>query len=185
MASALRLERQAVQLKPDFGVPHYNLALILADTEDWADAARELIKAASLMPGNAAPWFDLGRVLRRKGDLRGSLAVLTWASQLAPSNPSIDAELKVVKAEAKAVELTVTEPPLGPTRDSVSAHLAFAIELAAASDHLGAVGELLRTLALEPANEKARRLLAESYKQLKRTHDAELEQAKLDLLASP
>ena len=63
--------RKAIVLKPDYGLPHYNLGLILADLGDLAGAQRELVKAISLSPGQSKPWLEYGRVLKLAGNLSG------------------------------------------------------------------------------------------------------------------
>ena len=172
MAAALKLEQQAVELKPDYGVAHLNLGLILADKENWKSARRELVQAASLLPGRAEPWFDLGRVMQREGDLESARAVLAWAAKLAP------------EAATAAHAGSALQPALGAQGDTASAHLAFANRLLAAGDFSGALGELLRVLTVDPANVEARCHLARAYAQLGKKARAELELHKA-LLVDP
>src|SRR5277367_1334080 len=62
LKGAVAMLKKAILLKPDYGVPHYNLGLVLADTGDFSGAEQELTKAISLLPGQPKPWFELGRV---------------------------------------------------------------------------------------------------------------------------
>ena len=49
MAGAKENLLKAITLKPDYGIPHYNLGLILADSGDLGGASSELAKAISLL----------------------------------------------------------------------------------------------------------------------------------------
>jgi Flp pilus assembly protein TadD len=70
-------------------------------------------------------------------------------------------------------------PPVGAASDSASDHRAFATELEARGDFAGAAGELLRSLALEPADTGARRRLAAAYEKLGENERAMLEYHKV------
>jgi tetratricopeptide (TPR) repeat protein len=176
--------RKAIALKPDYGVPHYNLGLILADSGDTAEALRELAKAISLLPGQAKPWFDLGRVLRLVKDDRGAMEAVAWAAKLSPSDAAIRSELASLQGAGPLPESAVRQPKVGAASDSAPDHRSFAIVLRTQGDVQGEIGELLRSLALEPAVIEARRALAESYVQLGDKDRAVLEYSKL-LRAAP
>jgi tetratricopeptide (TPR) repeat protein len=169
LAGAAASLRKAIALKPDYGIPHYNLGLILADQGDTTGAVQELTKAISLMPGQAKPWFDLGRVLRQQGNHQGALEAVAWSAHLSPSDAVIRAELvslqSGVTSGAAATQSTapVHRPSIGVPPDTAEGHIAFAAELGARGDFMGAVGELLRALALQPAANDARRSLASAY----------------------
>ena len=169
LQGALRLLREAVALKPDYGIPHYNLGLILADTGDLAASVQELKKAISLMPGEARPWFDLGRVLHRNRDDAAAESALEWAVRLAPSEPRFRQELDALRKVADKPVAGAIHAHFAPPADTAAEHAVLAASLAAAGDPLGAVGELLRALALAPATLDARYRLAATYAQLQRT----------------
>jgi tetratricopeptide (TPR) repeat protein len=185
LPGAAALLRKAITLKPDYGVPHYNLGLILADTGDTASALRELAKAISLLPGQAKPWFDFGRVLRRAKDDRGALDAVAWAARLSPSDAGIRSELASLRgldptpAAASGAVSSVRQPKVGAVSDSALDHVAFAGELNAYGDFQGAVGELLRALALDPVAIEARRSLANAYLRLGDKEHAILEYQKV------
>jgi len=180
LGGAAALLRQAIALKPDYGVPHYNLGLILADRGDLAGAQRELAKAISLLPGEPKPWFDLGRVLRRAKDDGGALEAIAWAAKLSPSDAAIQSALASMQGGAGGLgEAAVRQPKVGSASDSAAGHRAFALELRAEGDDQGAAGELLRSLALEPAATEARRSLAEAYARLGDNRRAVLEDYKV------
>jgi Flp pilus assembly protein TadD len=189
LAGATATLREAIALKPDYGVPHFNLGLILADQAKTAAAVQELSKAISLLPGQAAPWFELGRVLEVAKDDRGALQAVAWAAHLAPSNEVVIAELGRLRASASIASdsagLQAMEPPaIGARSDTAAAHLDFAHELSRRGDFEGAIGELRRSLTLQPAMQAARRDLAAAYANLGQNERAVLEYRKL-LVAFP
>jgi tetratricopeptide (TPR) repeat protein len=183
---------KAIALKPDYGVPHYNLGLILADQGNLKDATNELTKAISLLPGRAKAWYQLGRVLARSGDKGNALLALSWAARLSPTDLSIRSELDSVRAGNRSESLldnsqSVSAPPtpgLSSSSDTAADHLAFAGELDSRGDRLGSVGELLRSLALQPSNLDTRRQLAKTYAALEQNDRAILEYQKI-VVASP
>lgn len=189
MAGAAAALRAAITLKPEYGVPHFNLGLIRADMGQTAGAIQELSKAVSLLPGQAAPWFELGRVLNLAKDDRGALEAVAWAAHLDPSNTTIQSELTRLRlsvpthANSAAMEV-VARPRVGAAADTAAAHFDFAGQLSARGDFEGAVGELLRSLALQPGMRQARRNLAAAYGNLGQNDRAILEYRKL-LLVSP
>jgi tetratricopeptide (TPR) repeat protein len=166
--------RRAIALEPDYGIPHHNLGLILADQGEMNEAAQELTKAISLMPGRARPWFDLGRVRKLQSDRRGAFEALSWAARLSPSDASIRSELASLPGTNPSSQATeplpasqpMNQPKLGAVFDTARDHVAFAAELSARGDFLGAVGELLRALALQPAQIDARLALGRAYERL-------------------
>ena len=182
--------RKAIDLKPDYGVPHYNLGLVLADDGDVEEAQSELAKAISLMPGQAKPWFELGRVLERAKKDGLALDAITWASQLAPSDGAIKSELRlllnsqVAQSDSNDSRLPIRQPPFGSGSDTASDHLAYALKLKGAWDLQGAAGELLRSLRLQPGGLGARRELAAVEQAQGKTDKAVLEYQKI-LIGSP
>ena len=188
LTGAASVLREAIALKPDYGVPHYNLGLVLADNGETAAAEQELTKAISLLPGQAKPWFELGRVLRRAKNDVGAWEVIAWAAHMAPSDSAIQSELASLRTSPTLVgsthTTTLVRPRIGAQSDTAQAHFAFAGELSARGDLGGAVGELLRSLALQPAMMESRRSLATTYVSLGKNDQAVLEYYKL-LLASP
>ena len=189
LADAAATLQTAIALKPDYGVPHYNLGLILADMRETTKAQQELTKAISLLPGEAGPWFELGRVLQLAKDDRGALQAVAWAAHLAPSNEAFKAELGRLQASTAlpsgSAGLHALQPPgIGARSDTAAAHFDFAQELNRQGDFEGAIGELLRSLALQPAMQSARRDLAAAYANLGHKDRAVLEYRKL-LVAYP
>lgn len=181
--------RKAILRKPDYGISHFNLALILADQGDLQGAVSELTNAISLLPGQSKPWLELGRVLRKQGRHRGALDALCWAARLAPSDETIRAEVSVAKSaknqssDSTAVSCEVASTPaLAAYSDTLGAHLIFASNKKNDADYLGEIGELLRSVALQPDSPGARRELARAYQQLGDFDHAVIEYQKLMFL---
>ncbi len=190
-AGAIRVLRQAIALRPDYGVARYNLGLILADAGDLAAARGALIKAVSLLPARARLWFDLGRVLALMGDQEGAVQAVSWAVRLSPADQRFAAELSTLRSHAPPAAAHADpvadgreggEPRFGALSDTVDAHRAFAGELRRQGDLEGAVGELLRALALDPGSSKARLDLAADYGSLSRWDRAAEEYRKVLLV---
>jgi tetratricopeptide (TPR) repeat protein len=171
--------REAILLKPDYGVAKYNLGLILADSGDLPAAKQPLIDAASLIPAQAAVWFDLGRVLALLGESCRASESLFWATRLAPANPKYSMELAKLRHLSSGHDLPATQhdenegnavclapkgrPNFGAVADTALDRTAFAKELRAKGDLPGATGELMRALELTPNAVGARTELAEIY----------------------
>jgi Flp pilus assembly protein TadD len=185
LAGATNTLRKAVILKPDYGIPHYNLGLILADQGDLTGARREMAKAISLLPGQPKPWLELGRILSRGGELQAAFDAVSWAARLSPSDPAIRSELSSLQNEAASRGVpnhlsAVAQPPqAGSLSDTAKDHFVFATELGTEGDYLGAIGELLRSLSLDPSFADARRQLAHDYEKLGDTDHAVFEYRKL------
>ncbi len=183
MTGAVVLLQKAIALKPDYGIPHFNLGLILADTGDNAKSLEELVKAISLLPGQPKFWFEYGRVLERAKDYREARNALAWAARLSPSDAAIRAELasiEVMQPSVRDASASEVRPPhAGAAQDTVADHLAFALELKRSGDLQGGVGELLRSLTLRATAVEPRRELAESYAQLGDSAHAILEYFKI------
>ena len=175
---------------PQAWASQYNLGLILADQKDFVGALQELAKAISLMPGSAKPWLHAGRVLEAEGKTDAAIDAVRWASRLSPTDTAIRAELDSLAGTANSsranskIAAAGKKPELGSASDTADAHRAFARELTKSGDSLGAIGELLRTLALKPTSLDARGELAAAF-ELFGDHDrAALEYYKI-LRATP
>jgi Flp pilus assembly protein TadD len=184
-AEAVVLLGKAILLKPDYGVPHFNLGLVLAADGKKNEATQELAKAISLMPSEYKTWLNLGRVLKIGGDFDGAYHALAWAEHLSPTDPSVKAELASLRADDPTrIERLESEPDLqrpdvGAASDTAAEHYNFAVKLSAGGDCEGAVGELLRALSIDPRALSARRALGENFKKIKENDRALLEYFKL------
>lgn len=185
MVAAEASLRRAILLRPDYGVPHYNLGLVLADQGNLDGAVHQLTQAISLMPGQASPWFDLGRVQRLQRKFESAFQSLSWAASLAPWDPRVKAELQLLRAESDKELLPTSpdrpaaEPRAGALTDTAGEHFVFAKELMASGDSSGAVGELLRSLGMLPESVDIRWALAVCYERLGNSDRALLEYQKI------
>jgi len=177
--------REAIALEADYGIPNFNLGLILADQGDLPGAVRQLEKAISLMPAEPKPWLMLGRIYLRLEEFQSASDALNWAAHLSPKDPTIRSEILSLQDSVAAEKPPVTliakpQPPqIGALSDTPQDHVAFAQVLIKREDFQGAIGELLRALALQPALIPERRQLAETYLLLGDFEHAELEYRKL------
>jgi Flp pilus assembly protein TadD len=184
-AEAITVLRKAISLKPDYGVPHFNLGLVLAADGKTSDATQELAKAISLMPFEYKTWLNLGRVLKQANEFDGAYHALAWAAHLSPSDPAVHAELASLRAQNpnRAVELEsereTRRPDVGAASDTAEGHYNFAVRLRERGDFQGAAGELLRSLSIDPRMLSARRSLAESFEKTRENDRALLEYFKL------
>ncbi len=202
LLAAAGLLREALALKPDYGVAHLNLGLVLADLGELKTAKEQLTEAVSLLPVEPKAWFDLGRVLARLNERERALQALTQAVLLAPGNATYAAaadKLRVPGAEdtgglleagqgaqatsgaGAAAGLKPDDFGAGP--NTPAARIAYSAMLRAHGDFVGAEGELLRALVLEPASLEARRSLADDYESTKDFRHAVLERGKILLVA--
>jgi len=95
---------------------------------------QELKKAISLMPGEARPWFDLGRVLHRNRDDAAAESALEWAVRLAPSEPRFRQELDALRKVADKPVAGAIHAHFAPPADTAAEHAVLAASLAAAGD---------------------------------------------------
>jgi tetratricopeptide (TPR) repeat protein len=185
--NAIESARQAVGLEPESSVPHYNLALLLADAGQLRPAVLELRKAISLAPLHASFYVNLSRMQQELGDATGALDSLHRAAQLDPNTSVRDAEAKILhaalpKAHASRDSQEKIVMPYGAPTDTPADHFAFATQLSREGDLEGAIGELLRSVALEPDRGDLRYNLAVAYAQAGQNERAELEFRKVLLL---
>jgi tetratricopeptide (TPR) repeat protein len=182
---AMDLLRKGISLKPDYGVPHFNLGLVLASAGEMGEARKELEKAISLMPLEYKTWLNLGRVSIRLNDFDGSYHALAWAAHLSPADPAVKAELASLRAtDSKRFDVLESEtgprrPDIGAALETAQSHYEFAIQLKENGDLEGAEGELLRSLSIAPRMLVARRSLGETFEKLNQNERALLEYYKL------
>jgi Flp pilus assembly protein TadD len=101
--------------------------------------------------------------LSKEGDLPGAIAELLRALELEPARGDIRYNLAIAytetgeydKAELELRKVLLRSP------DAVEAHVALGIVLLQSKDDLGAAAEFRRSLALQPGNLEAARLLSQ------------------------
>jgi tetratricopeptide (TPR) repeat protein len=85
--SAIRLFREAIQLRPSFAVAHHNLGVALADSGKSHDAIASFREAIRLNPDYSDAYYNLGILLNQSGKSREALETLSVAHRLRPNHP--------------------------------------------------------------------------------------------------
>jgi tetratricopeptide (TPR) repeat protein len=143
---------------------------------DTAAALANLRQAVGKKPDSAIAHYNLGLILADSGNLDEGIVEVRKALSLAPSGDKMRPTLTRM-LQRKGV--TSAEPVLA---DTCQRHLDTGQSFAAHGDTLGAIGEYLRALSLEPSNRAARCALAKAWKQQGNAENAYLETQKLTWL---
>ncbi|HSR11406.1 MAG TPA: tetratricopeptide repeat protein [Thermodesulfobacteriota bacterium] len=86
LQSAIGHYRNALRVKPDFGLAHYNLALALRDSKQIDQAILEFNQAATLVPGFADTHFQLGKLYLETGKKKEAQQSFEEVVRLAPQS---------------------------------------------------------------------------------------------------
>ncbi len=186
---AVQSAREAVALDPQNAIALYNLGLLLADSGDLNQAMLDLRKAISLSPLQSRFYASLARMQEKSDQPSRAIESLRRALRLDPGNSVLQSQLAALKGPGSSpseVEAEEKENPFayGAPSDTPDGHLAFATQLSKEGDLRGAIGELLRGLALQPGRNDIRYSLAVAYMGLGEYKRAEYELRKI-LLKSP
>jgi len=101
--------RDAIQVDPNNGYAHYHLGLVEAFERNETDAARgSFHRSSELMPNNAEPRHQLGRLRYEAGALREARAHFQEALARAPHHASADYFLGRIADDADELELANT-----------------------------------------------------------------------------
>lgn len=190
VAGGIELLRKALWLDPSNAIANYNLGLLLADAGNLEAATLELRKAISLAPIRGEFFASLAAIREKSGDIQGATQAIEKAVKLRPGDAALMARLESLKrtqaqlGSSAAADHQGADASFGAVADTADGHLFFAGELSREGDTLGAVGELLRAAALEPARSEIRLNLGIARAQLGQPEAAELEFRKA-LLQSP
>ena len=185
--AAVQTAREALALEPESAIPHYNLGLLLADSDHLLPATHELRNAISLAPLQGSFYLNLSRMQEKLNDRAGAADSLRHAIVLTSPTSALEEHLKFLAAqlphtniEAKSVGSTPF--PYGAIANTPAAHFAFATQLNNEGDLQGAIGELLRALAQQPTDDIVRYNLAIAYMQAGQDEKSDLELRKVLLL---
>ncbi len=178
--AAVQLARTAVWLNPANAVADYNLALLLADEGDLEAAVLQFRKAISLAAFRTVFYVDLSKAQERAGDRNGALKTIRSAIRASPTEAALQARLKELnesspKGSQRQTIHNSDRFPFGASSDTADDHFAFATQLSTEGDFVGAIGEMLRALALEPGRNDIRYSLAVTETQIGQFERAEFE----------
>ncbi len=179
--AGIQVARKAVWLDPTNAVANFNLGLLLADTGNLEASIYQLRKAISLAPFRTNFYLDLSRMQEKANDRAGAIETINKAMQIDPADPALNAVLK--RLEAGDSSAMHGQPPpkdagrfaFGAPTDTADGHFAFATHLSEEGDFIGAIGEMLRALTLEPTRSDIRYSVAVAETQIGQYDRAELE----------
>jgi Tfp pilus assembly protein PilF len=148
---------RAVSIINDNANAHIQLAALDLAEHDQLDARLEYELAASIAPGDFAPEFDLGNLLK---DSDPPAAVLHYqrAMQLAPSNSTVANNLGValINANRPADAVNAFHTAINDDPSYVQPHLNLATLLEAGGANAAALREFQAALRIDPTNTQAR-----------------------------
>lgn len=96
-ADALKLLEEAIHYRPTDAALQARAARLAAELDQLESAQEYAESACELEPESAESQLVLCRVLRRRGDLKAARAVLDTAAKLAPKDPEVAAERKLLR----------------------------------------------------------------------------------------
>ena len=95
-AQALECFRTAAALRPDYPEAHANYGALLADAEDFGNAAAELEQAVKYAPGSAVAWMNLGNAYRGLKEFDKAEEAYRKALQLDPKLTAANYNLAIL-----------------------------------------------------------------------------------------
>ena len=101
--------RRAIELAPDYILPHYNLGLVLASEGKLKPAITEFRATLAVQPANPKAHLNLGRALLLDGETGAAIAEFKLALKLQPVYPDADQALKEAAEKRKASEMNNSE----------------------------------------------------------------------------
>jgi tetratricopeptide (TPR) repeat protein len=171
LPGALASLRERVRMAPDDSDAWLTLGMLLAETDDAAEAVRALTRAVALDAGAVLGRVLLARALERDGRLDDAETALVIARALAPAHPGIARELGCLAyargRHDEALAHLATAASLAPPPDE-AARLAFARGLVheARRDLGAAIAAYRDAVHADPAHATAWRTLADALAQV-------------------
>ncbi len=96
--------RRALDIDPNYAVPHYNLGNLLARQGKLEEAAAHYQKALKIEPAYAEAHNNLGNVLMARGELGDALQHFRRALELTPHDAQVQFNLGVILARESRLE---------------------------------------------------------------------------------
>jgi len=100
LGEALRFYEGALRKDPAHAITHNDLAMLLADSGRWREAAEHAARATEECPCNANYRDTLAHALRQGGEFEKAAVALEEACRLEPTNPAWRVGLAETLAEA-------------------------------------------------------------------------------------
>jgi tetratricopeptide (TPR) repeat protein len=165
---------EAVRLKPDSDLGHYNLANLLQQTDRFDDAVREYRETIRLSPGMALAHYNLGNTLLQMGRLADAQRAYNDAIRIAPDLPlahsGLGRVLQMMGRPDEAVRECTTAVRLQPNLAVL--HYDFAGVLQSQERLDEAVAEYTAALRLRPDEVEVQNDLGSVLQQLGRFDEA-------------
>jgi len=121
---------RAVDLAPDRGVYHFNLANALARLAQWDRAVHEYREAIRLSQDDYRLHFDLALALHKMGNDQGAIPEYQTASRMAPTDPNVRLGLAIslektgrIPAAQAELQQYLKLAESGSKTEAVKAHL--------------------------------------------------------------
>jgi choline-sulfatase len=183
-ADARESLRKVLHLDPKSPTALLQLGELELKAGDYAGAAQQLKGALEVNPDDATAAFYEGEALEKTQDLAGARDALEHSVKLAPSQFQARLLLGHVYLELKNPRAAEDqfEAALLVHSNSVEAQLGLAESQTAGGKFADALPELLQLSRSEPRNAKVFRLLAQTYRGINKTMEAEQAEAKAQRL---
>ncbi len=151
LPEALGLYRQILTVQPDHADALNHAGIAAFQLGDAADAV-DLLRAASLLPGNAEPHNNRGTVLQASGDLDGAVAAYRRALEIDPDNAEAHKNLGVALHKSGDLDgaAAACRRALDIDPDLAAAHNGLGVILEASDDLDGAVAAYRLAVEIEP-----------------------------------
>ena len=91
--------REAIRLKPDYALAHYNLGIALRKKGDVDGAIAEYREVIRLRPDAGNVHYDLGMELEQKGEGQSALEEYRKAQESDPKDPTIRSAYQRLRKE--------------------------------------------------------------------------------------
>jgi tetratricopeptide (TPR) repeat protein len=176
--------QEALRIKPDYAVVHYDLGILYYHRQSYDEAIAEYKRAIALEPGNGDAHDNLGLAYKHKGDVASAIPEFRQAKQLKPNDPAIRQNLASALMEGSPLEAIKELRELEQKfPDFAVCHICLGRALAWQGDQKGAEEEFRKAGAADPGAPDGHRELGEMQEK-QQNYDAALEQyraaAKID-----
>ena len=173
-AEAITMSRKSLELDPDDGKAHLNLAYSLAQTGNPREAMVEYRKACDLSPEDPIAFADFAMALAQAGRTDEAITYYRKSLALDDANAGVQADLGALLCEnGKTVEgLTHLEKAVALRPDSAAVRYKLASGLAHAGRFPEAIAQLQKAVGISGSEWQSYDLMATLYNRMGRSEDA-------------